>query len=62
MTDDGSTAICVGHGQRHTAAVGSVHFGQLSCNLLASAGQDSCIKIWSLPPKWDIGRFGDPII
>lgn len=52
LTDDGTTAKCVGHGQRHTAAVGAVHFGQLSCEIFASAGQDNCLKLWKLPSKF----------
>lgn len=51
LTEDGSTAKCVGYGIRHTAAVGSVFFGQMSCQLMASAGQDNCIKIWKLTAK-----------
>lgn len=52
LTDDESSALCVGHGQRHTAAVGSVCFGQLSSEFLASAGQDNCLKLWKLPTQW----------
>ncbi|KAK3911617.1 Transducin beta-like protein 3 [Frankliniella fusca] len=52
LTDDGNTAKCIGHGQRHTAAVGTVQFGQLSSEIFASAGQDNCLKLWNLPSKF----------
>lgn len=55
LAEDGSSAFCVGYGQRHTAAIGSVHFGQMSSEIFASAGQDNCIKLWKLPSKFTDG-------
>lgn len=44
---------CIGVGNRHTGAVGSVAFGHISRTTFVSASQDTCIKLWALPKKLD---------
>lgn len=44
---------CVAIGTRHTGSVGSVAFSKMSKSFCASVSQDTCLKTWKIPQKFD---------
>lgn len=56
LVDPGTFTVChLATATKHTAAVGSVAFGRLSHRVCASVSQDTCLKVWQLPEKFDEG-------
>lgn len=47
------TVKCVGIGLRHTGSVGSVDFSKMTTLFAVSVSQDTCIKTWEVPKKFD---------
>lgn len=47
------TVRCVGIGTKHTKSVGSVAFGKISHETIVSVSEDSCIKVWNVPKKFE---------
>ncbi|XP_066997395.2 transducin beta-like protein 3 [Anabrus simplex] len=42
-----------GVGSRHTASVGDIALSQISASFFLSVSQDSCLKLWTLPSKFN---------
>lgn len=53
MLSEGQKITCVGLGMRHTGSVGSVSFSQLKLSFLVSVSQDTCVKMWQIPAKFE---------
>lgn len=49
---------CIAIGAKHTQAVGSIDFSKISGSFFASVSQDQCLKLWTLPKKFE--NIGEP--
>jgi U3 small nucleolar RNA-associated protein 13 len=50
---DGASMSCVGVGLRHAGSVGSVAFSNTGTNFFVSVSQDTCLKLWEVPTKFE---------
>uniref|UniRef100_T1GAS6 Uncharacterized protein n=1 Tax=Megaselia scalaris TaxID=36166 RepID=T1GAS6_MEGSC len=44
---------CLAKGSKHTSSVGSISFGKVTHTICASVSQDSCLKVWDIPKKFE---------